>query len=62
MFALWLLLVDENFMSQVLEHVFLANAVSPVNKDGFAPLDEAKTTEVLDFTKLLQSLSSGELY
>ena len=27
--------VDENFMSQVLEHVFLANGVSPVNKIGF---------------------------
>ena len=45
--------VDENFMSQVLEHVFLANGVSPVNKDGFAPLDEAKTTEVLDFYKAI---------
>ena len=26
--------VDENFMSQVLEHVFLANGVSPVEADG----------------------------
>jgi multiple sugar transport system substrate-binding protein len=32
--------VDENFMSQVLEHVFLANGVSPVGPDGFQPLDE----------------------
>ena len=31
--------VDENFMSQVLEHVFLANGVSPVSADGFAPFD-----------------------
>jgi len=55
--------VDENFMSQVLEHVFLANGVSPVNKDGFAPLDEAKTTEVLDFYKAIAKASpQGELY
>ena len=33
--------VDENFMSQVLEHVFLANGVSPVSTGGFAPLDAA---------------------
>ena len=31
--------VDENFMSQVLEHVFLANGVSPVDSGGFSPLD-----------------------
>ncbi|SMX42899.1 ABC transporter substrate-binding protein [Actibacterium lipolyticum] len=55
--------VDENFMSQVLEHVFLANGVSPVNADGFAPLDEAKTTEVLDFYKAIAEASPpGELY
>lgn len=55
--------VDENFMSQVLEHVFLANGVSPVNKDGFAPLDEKKTTEVLEFYKAISEASPpGELY
>jgi multiple sugar transport system substrate-binding protein len=55
--------VDENFMSQVLEHVFLANGVSPVDADGFAPLDEAKTTEVLDFYKAVSMASPpGELY
>ena len=27
--------VDENFMSQVLEHVFLANGVTPVDESGF---------------------------
>ena len=53
--------VDENFMSQVLEHVVLANGVSPV--DGIAPLDEAATTEVLDFYKALADASPpGELY
>ena len=55
--------VDEGFMSQVLEHVFLANGVSPVNSDGFAPLDVAKTTEVLDFYKaIVEASPPGELY
>ena len=55
--------VDENFMSQVLEHVFLANGVSPVGDGGFAPLDEAATTEVLEFYKAIAEASPpGELY
>ncbi|PSL18264.1 ABC transporter substrate-binding protein [Shimia abyssi] len=55
--------VDENFMSQVLEHVFLANGVSPVGPDGFQPLDVAATTEVLDFYKAIAKASPpGELY
>ncbi|MGR3756979.1 MAG: ABC transporter substrate-binding protein [Tranquillimonas sp.] len=55
--------VDENFMSQVLEHVFLANGVSPVGPDGFQALDEAKTTEVLEFYKAIAEASPpGELY
>ncbi len=55
--------VDENFMSQVLEHVFLANGVSPVDDNGFSPLDEAKTTEVLDFYKAIAKASPpGELF
>lgn len=55
--------VDENFMSQVLEHVFLANGVSPVGSDGFQPLDEAATTEVLNFYKAISKASPpGELY
>ena len=55
--------VDENFMSQVLEHVFLANGVSPVNADGFAPFDEAATTEVLEFYKSIAKASPpGELF
>ena len=55
--------VDENFMSQVLEHVFLANGVSPVSADGFRPLDEAAATEVLDFYKMIAKASPpGELY
>ena len=55
--------VDENFMSQVLEHVFLANGVSPVNSGGFSPLDESKTTEVLEFYKAIVKASPpGELF
>ncbi|WP_095588086.1 ABC transporter substrate-binding protein [Actibacterium ureilyticum] len=55
--------VDENFMSQVLEHVFLANGATPVGPDGFAGFDPAKTVEVLDFYKTLADASpEGELY
>jgi len=55
--------VDENFMSQVLEHVFLANGVSPVGPDGFKPLDVKATTEVLDFYKAIAEASPpGELF
>ncbi len=55
--------IDENFMSQVLEHVFLANGVSPVSEKGFAPLDEKRTVEVLEFyEKLAKSSPPGELY
>ncbi|HCP80948.1 MAG TPA: bicyclomycin resistance protein, partial [Octadecabacter sp.] len=45
--------IDENFMSQVLEHVFLANGVSPVGPDGVQALDEAATIEVLEFYKAI---------
>ena len=55
--------VDENFMSQVLEHVFLANGVSPVGPSGVQPLDEAKTIEVLEFYKaIVEASPPGELY
>lgn len=55
--------VDENFMSQVLEHVFLANGVSPVGPGGFQALDEAATTEVLEFYKAIAEASPpGDLY
>ncbi|MEM9317936.1 MAG: extracellular solute-binding protein [Pseudomonadota bacterium] len=55
--------VDENFMSQVLEHVFLANGVSPVGPDGFQPLDEAATIEVLEFYRgIAEASPPGELY
>lgn len=55
--------VDEGYMSQVLEHILLANGVSPVNESGFSPLDETKTVEVLDFYKSIAGASPpGELY
>ena len=55
--------VDEGFMSQVLEHVFLANGVSPVDEDGLMQLDVDATTEVLDFYKAIVDASpDGELY
>ncbi|TYC75694.1 extracellular solute-binding protein [Stappia sp. BW2] len=55
--------VDENFMSQVLEHVFLANGVSPVGEEGFTPLDEKKTIEALEFYKAIAKASPpGDLF
>ncbi len=55
--------IDENFMSQVLEHVFLANGVTPLDENGFKPLDEKATTEVLEFYKALAEASPpGELF
>jgi multiple sugar transport system substrate-binding protein len=55
--------IDENFMSQVLEHVFLANGVSPVGPDGVQELDKAATIEVLDFYKAIAEASPpGDLY
>ena len=55
--------IDENFMSQVLEHVFLSNGISPVDNNGFAAIDEAKTIEVLEFYKMIVKASPpGELF
>lgn len=55
--------IDENFMSQVLEHVLLANGISPVDGNGFKPLDEQKTVEALEFYKAIAKASpAGELY
>lgn len=55
--------VDENFMSQVLEHVFLANGVTPVSNDGLGSFDEKSTIEVLEFYKAItESSPPGELY
>jgi multiple sugar transport system substrate-binding protein len=55
--------VDENFMSQVLEHVFLANGQSPVDANGFKGFDEGPTVEILEFYKAIADASPpGELY
>ncbi len=55
--------VDENFMSQVLEHVFLANGVTPVDKNGFKGFEMEPTVEVLEFYKAIADASPpGELY
>lgn len=55
--------VDENFMSQVLEHVFLANGVTPVDSNGFKALEVGPTTEVLNFYKAISKASPpGDLY
>lgn len=55
--------VDEGFMSQVLEHVLLANGATPVDDDGFAGFDEQATVEALEFYKAIAEASPpGELY
>jgi len=55
--------IDENFMSQVLEHVLLANGITPVDGNGFKPLDETKTVEALEFYKAIAKASPpGDLY
>ena len=50
-------------MSQMLEHILLANGISPVDGSGFKPLDEARTIEALEFYKAIAEASPpGELY
>lgn len=55
--------VDEGFMSQVLEHVLLANGATPVDENGFAGFAEGPTVEALEFYKAIaQASPPGELY
>jgi multiple sugar transport system substrate-binding protein len=55
--------VDENFMSQVLEHVLLANGATPVSASGFSGFEEGKTIEALEFYKAIADASpDGELF
>jgi multiple sugar transport system substrate-binding protein len=55
--------VDENFMSQVLEHVLLANGIHPVDKNGNISIDDQKMIEALEFYKVLaQASPPGDLY
>ena len=54
---------DEGYMSQVIEHVFLANGITPVDEGGLIELDEQKTIEALEFYKVLAEASPpGELF
>ena len=53
---------DENFMSQVLEHVFLANGVNIVKKGGYQK-QGWKLKRALEFYKTIAKASpEGELY
>ncbi len=53
---------DENFMSQVLEHVLLANGVNVVKKDGIRKQGK-KLKASLEFYKVIANASPpGELY
>ncbi len=55
--------IDENFMSQVLEHVFLANGVTPVRADGSTGFDVDATVESLEFYKTIAEASPpGDLF
>jgi len=55
--------VDESYMSQMLEHVFLANGVSPVKPDGSTGFEAEPTIEALKFYKSLAEASPpGDLY
>ena len=55
--------IDENFMSQVLEHVLLANGVTPVDENGLKALDEQKAIEALEFYKAIAKASPpGDLF
>lgn len=55
--------IDENFMSQVLEHVLLANGATPVDTKGIAGFDTAKLSQSLEFYKAIAKASPpGELY
>jgi multiple sugar transport system substrate-binding protein len=49
--------VDENFMSQVLEHVFLANGVSPGGPRRVPAARRSATTEVLEFYRAIVEAS-----
>ncbi len=55
--------IDDNFMSQVLEHVLLANGATPVSADGSIGFDKTKLIEALDFYKsIAQASPPGDLY
>ncbi|MDC3060888.1 extracellular solute-binding protein [Candidatus Pelagibacter sp.] len=53
---------DENFMSQVLEHVLLANGVNIVKKGGTKKQGKALKNSLEFYKKLAKASPSGELY
>lgn len=55
--------VDEDFMSQVVEHVFLANGATPIMPDGSVGFDKDKLVEALEFYKdTAEASPPGDLY
>ena len=53
---------DENFMSQVLEHVLLANGVNIVKKGGTKKQGRALKNSLQFYKKLAKASPPGELY
>ena len=53
---------DENFMSQVLEHVLVANGVNIVKKGGTKKQGKALKNSLEFYKKLAKASPSGELY
>jgi len=55
--------VDEAYMSQMLEHVLLANGATPVGEDGISGFEPGPLREALEFYKAIADASPpGELY
>ncbi len=55
--------VDDTYMSQVLEHILMANGIDPIDKDGNVDIDEKSLREALSFYKELHAYSPpGDLY
>ncbi|MCY3996820.1 MAG: ABC transporter substrate-binding protein [Rhodobacter sp.] len=55
--------VDETYLTQLVEVLLQANGATPVDGDGYKPMDEAKLIETLDFYKaLVENSPPGELY
>ncbi len=55
--------VDDVYMSQVIEHIMMANAIDPIDQDGNVNMDEKALREALTFYKKLKEYSPpGDLY
>ena len=53
---------DENFMSQVLEHVLLANGCSPVDSNGISEMGASCAEAISFYKKLAEASPPGDLY